>query len=430
MRETADHIWGLFISHCPDFRSSHVSDNYIEGNIAGGSSHYGFWFFPEAHVVGASSREKGAGAICPPEIPILRFADNEAHNNRKFGFRLSGGGSGVGLWPRRNPCWPITEENPYITAQFVRLYAWRNSFNGVFVGNVAATHFIDFVVADNGWRNIEFPGVRPTGEFFPHFLSVVQGFDGGWGAVALIRPLIVGHDLPCPHCDRDPALIHWGMDPGDATGAGTAWHSGNDMFGNIFDFGGWDGPVADSKLWWKLKDGKFGSCAGLEMRGSACSGRDLANKLLGGGAGRIGIATPSTSGLYVYGAKFINYDRPGMVAIMGAGRNCQNCPYGFRIANGAETRFRKTTWLESDYRVRWRFVNEALYTDLDGTFADQPFCKGCSVVLNKFMMDSRSIPEWFVIAHINLRAFTSDGSHSSYSRLLQPRFSALHAQLP
>ena len=35
-------------------------DNYVEGNIAGGSTHYGFWFFPEHHVVGASGREPGS----------------------------------------------------------------------------------------------------------------------------------------------------------------------------------------------------------------------------------------------------------------------------------------------------------------------------------------------------------------------------------
>ena len=33
-----------------------------------------------------------------------------------------------------------------------------------------------------------------------------------------------------------------------------------------------------------------------------------------------------------------------------------------------ETRFSGTTWLQSNKRVHWRWIDEAVLTDLDGTF--------------------------------------------------------------
>ena len=97
--------------------------------------------------------EKGSNKVCPPQTPILRFADNEAHSNRRHGFRVSAGrstgqdgdtrASGLGFSPLRNPCQQLSiPDNPYLTSQFIRLYSWRNGFAGVFISNVAAVHFI------------------------------------------------------------------------------------------------------------------------------------------------------------------------------------------------------------------------------------------------------------------------------------------------
>ena len=36
-------------------------DNYVERNIAAGSSHYGFWFFPESKVRGAAESARSPG---------------------------------------------------------------------------------------------------------------------------------------------------------------------------------------------------------------------------------------------------------------------------------------------------------------------------------------------------------------------------------
>ena len=55
-------------------------DNYVEGNIAAGGSHYGFWWLIEPHVRGASQHEKGAKQICPQGVHLWHFANNEAHS--------------------------------------------------------------------------------------------------------------------------------------------------------------------------------------------------------------------------------------------------------------------------------------------------------------------------------------------------------------
>lgn len=58
-------------------------------------------------------------------------------------------------------------------------------------------------------------------------------------------------------------------------------------------------------------------------------------------------------------------------------------------AGGMETRFRGTRWLQSDFRVRWRWANEMLLTDIDGSFCDRPFWSGgCSVVRNDLVLQN------------------------------------------
>ena len=83
-------------------------DNYVVNNVAAGSTHYGFWFFPEPKVRGASEAE-GKG-ICPQGVPLLKWADNEAHNNGKYGLRIFTNNpdqvptAASGFYPRRKPC--------------------------------------------------------------------------------------------------------------------------------------------------------------------------------------------------------------------------------------------------------------------------------------------------------------------------------------
>ena len=63
-------------------------DNYVASNVAAGSTHYGFWFFPEPKVRGASEFEPGSDQVCPQGTPLLWFADNEAHHCGSYGLRI------------------------------------------------------------------------------------------------------------------------------------------------------------------------------------------------------------------------------------------------------------------------------------------------------------------------------------------------------
>ena len=72
-------------------------------------------------------------------------------------------------------------------------------------------------------------------------------------------------------------------------------------------------------------------------------------------------------GLTVQNASFVNFDREGMVAVGGFAKARPAIPlYTFENCGGMETRFSGTAWHQSDRRVHWRWVDEALLTDLDG----------------------------------------------------------------
>eukprot|EP00966_Prymnesium_polylepis_P243914 5641344-Prymnesium_polylepis.1 len=153
-------------------------DNYISANVAAGSTHYGFWFFPEPKVRGASASEPGAAEVCPQGVQLLYFADNEAHSNGRYGLRIfTSGGQGAYL-PKPRPCDPVGWDNQFTTARFERQYSWRNHKNGVTVGSIAAFNLIDAVVADNNMRGVEMLGADgiQTG------LSAVTKLRGPWGA--------------------------------------------------------------------------------------------------------------------------------------------------------------------------------------------------------------------------------------------------------
>jgi hypothetical protein len=99
----------------------------------------------------------------------------------------------------------------------------------------------------------------------------------------------------------------------------------------------------------------------------------------------------------VQNATFINYDREGMVAVAGFAKALppNGAGYDFRHSGAMETRFSGTTWLQSSHRCRWRWADEALFVDLDGTLADQPFCAGCSVLHDPLIADQRAFPECY-----------------------------------
>ena len=327
-------------------------DNYIERNIGAGSTHYGFWFFPEPKVRGASEFEPGSSQICPQGVPIYHFADNEGHNNGRYGLRIFTGrsphnGEGMpGFYPRAaDPCAPVSATNLFQVSRFERQYSWRNGKNGITFGSVAAVHIVDAVVADNNMRGVEGTGAD----------GVITGLDTmtklrGIPFVSnkLIRTLFVGHDAPCKIVVSARQIV---ADRGEV--------ECDQLFSPNF-------PSVDGPVGWS-------------------------------GFVRLGLVQPAWLGLMVENATFINYDRPGMIAVGGFAKAIppNGAGYDFRNAGAMETRFSGTTWLQSDQRVRWRWDDEALFTDVDGTFADQPFCSGCHVLKNNLVASQHSFPDCY-----------------------------------
>lgn len=306
-------------------------DNYVEGNIAAGSTHYGFWFFPEPKVRGKSENDPGSDQVCPQGVPLLRFADNEAHNNKRYGLRIFTGKEPTsqvgnpGFYPKRtSSCDEVSESNPFEPAQFLRQYSWRNGKNGVTVGSVAALQLVKPVVVDNIERGIEMTGAD----------GVIVGLQtetklrGPWGANLIQGAILAAHVLPCPACDRSLDAIYTPMDGG-----------------------------------WKNK--------------------------------RLGLETAAWFGLTVENTTFINYDRDNLIAVAGFAKALppHGSGYDFRNAGGMETRFKGIKWLESNNRVRWRWPNEALFVDVDGTFTGH--APGSSVLENDMISNERGFPECF-----------------------------------
>ena len=99
-----------------------------------------------------------------------------------------------------------------------------------------------------------------------------------------------------------------------------------------------------------------------------------------------------------------------MLAVGGFAKAMPPDPSGYDFSNAGaqETRFSGIKWLQSNYRVAWRWADEALYTDLDGSFADQDFCgapnmgvgqnpnlpesTGCHVLKNSLVENTKVFP--------------------------------------
>ena len=360
-------------------------DNYVERNVAAGSTHYGFWFFPEPKIRGASEFDPGSSDVCPQGIPITHFADNEAHkcemaedrtggrfataaalyppacsdgpprapvscSNHKYGLRIFTGRSPHneegrrGFYPKAvDSCGDVSATNPFKTAKFERQYSWRNGRNGITFGSVAALHLVDPVVVDNNMRGIEATG--SDGIDFDTFGTMTPSkMRGPLWSNSLIRPVFIGHHLNCPRCD----------------------HSFVPTF-----------PKKDAPRGWN----------GTLDAVNHTSSLTYPNPTV-----RVGLITPCWLGLDVVNATFLNYDRQGMMAVGGFS---QAVPGDFLYdkwdAGGMETRFSGTRWLQSDYRVRWRWANEMLLNDVDGSFCDRPsWSGGCSVVRNDLVLQDEA----------------------------------------
>lgn len=267
-------------------------------------------------------------------MPITHFANNEAHNNGKYGLRIFTGrnhnGEGLpGFYPRAiDSCAKPSADNPFAPAVFRSQFSWRNGINGITFGSVAALQLVDAVVADNVVRGVE--GTAADGiQSGPSSSTQMRG---PWGANLLVRPTFIAHALnSCPACNPS-----------------------------------WRPPLRRSAF-------------------------------TAGSFSRVGLMTPASWGLTVENATFVNYDRPGFIAVAGfAKASPAGAGYDFINNGGFETRFRGTRWTAgSVYRSQFRWQSEFLITDLDGTFAEQPFCAGCHVLSSPLLTATDAFPDCY-----------------------------------
>ena len=65
--------------------------NYIYGNVAAGSSHYGFWFrsLPTPDGISGQTLTDASISRCPNYGELLQFESNTAHSTGKHGLKIS-----------------------------------------------------------------------------------------------------------------------------------------------------------------------------------------------------------------------------------------------------------------------------------------------------------------------------------------------------
>lgn len=100
--------------------------------------------------------------ICSENSKVGEFRDNHAHSNGRYGLRIF-----HNMVPRKFPCKPISDTNPYITANFNGLTSWKNNRNGAIAERVGDVRFNNFKTADNLLAGIEFSLTHE----FPDFIG-------------------------------------------------------------------------------------------------------------------------------------------------------------------------------------------------------------------------------------------------------------------
>lgn len=126
-------------------------DNEIVGNVAAGSSHYGFWMrslpTPDG-LTGQALLDQGASR-CPNWTPLRRFEDNIAHSTGRHGLKLSN------YFPVKDGYMCPTNAVPE-PAVFRRFTSFKNRHMGVWGEFLIDVHFDGFRLADHVKSGLEF----------------------------------------------------------------------------------------------------------------------------------------------------------------------------------------------------------------------------------------------------------------------------------
>ena len=119
-------------------------DNDVYGNVAAGSSHYGFWYRNLLHPDGISGQDVADNfqRICPQFTPLGIFEDNVAHSTGKHGLKLSD------YTPTVNGASCTPNDVPH-GSTFKRFTSFKNGHYGVWAQFLVGVNFDDFKIADH-----------------------------------------------------------------------------------------------------------------------------------------------------------------------------------------------------------------------------------------------------------------------------------------
>jgi cell migration-inducing and hyaluronan-binding protein len=122
-------------------------DNTVRGNVAAGSTGWGFWYALPLHPTGMSTTD----AVWPRTTPLREFSGNVAHSNRTGALNVDEGPRPDGTTettsyaPRANPA----ATSAAVVADFHGLVAWKHRGRAVWLRTRAA-RLSDALLADNG----------------------------------------------------------------------------------------------------------------------------------------------------------------------------------------------------------------------------------------------------------------------------------------
>lgn len=127
------------------FWITHPENDFIE-NHAAGSDNYGYWYDLQPHAMGPSANSN----VCPTNSRVGKFRNNHAHSNGKYGFRIF-----HDMTPKKFPCKPLSDKNPFLETKIETLTSWKNGQDGAIAERIADVKFVDLRLADNIKAGIE-----------------------------------------------------------------------------------------------------------------------------------------------------------------------------------------------------------------------------------------------------------------------------------
>ena len=201
-------------------------ENYVYGNVAAGSSHYGFWYraLPEPDGISGEMVVGSGKKRCPSWSPLGRFDDNVAHSTGRHGLKVSD------MFPVADgySCPANAQPAP---AHFRNFTAFQNRHFGVWGEMVVDINFDRLTVADAWKGGVEFKYMNGRDSKFAISHITESLFVGD----TLLRDMLTPENCkargcpgPLPYKSHGPNGVFY---PGNGCEHGNGFASGISLFG-------------------------------------------------------------------------------------------------------------------------------------------------------------------------------------------------------